>query len=159
VAREQLSPDARTACLVVEVGARACAFPLLHAIETMRPLPVEPLAGMPPFVLGLSIVRGAPMPVVYLGRLLGAGDTNVISRFVTLRLGDRTLALAVSAVSGVRELDLGTLEKLPRILGSESADIIQSIGCLDTELVVILQTMRVLPEPVWDALSVSVATP
>ena len=31
--------------LVVRVGARACAFPLHHVAETMRPLPIEAVVG------------------------------------------------------------------------------------------------------------------
>jgi hypothetical protein len=31
---------------VVRVGARACAFPLHHVAETMRPLPIVSVAGM-----------------------------------------------------------------------------------------------------------------
>ena len=43
------------------------ALPLEHVVETMRPLPVEPLGDAPRFILGLSIVRGEPIPVVDVG--------------------------------------------------------------------------------------------
>ena len=54
----------RIPVLVVMVGARACAIPLDHVAETMRPLPIEPVAGTPGFVRGVSVIRGAPTPVV-----------------------------------------------------------------------------------------------
>ena len=50
--------------LVVMVGARACAFPLHHVAETMRPLPIKHVAGTPGFVCGVSVIRGTPTPVV-----------------------------------------------------------------------------------------------
>jgi chemotaxis signal transduction protein len=40
----------------------------------MRPLPIEPLSRMPCFVLGLSIIRRSPVPVIDARRLLNGGD-------------------------------------------------------------------------------------
>ena len=56
--------------LVVMVGSRACAFPLHHVAETMRPLPIKRVAGTPGFVCGVSVIRGTPTPVVDLKALL-----------------------------------------------------------------------------------------
>jgi chemotaxis signal transduction protein len=50
--------------LVVMVGTRACAIPLHHVAETLRPLPIQSVAGMPNFVRGVSVIRGTPTPVV-----------------------------------------------------------------------------------------------
>jgi purine-binding chemotaxis protein CheW len=36
----------------------------------MRPLPIKPIAGTPGFVRGVSIIRGAPTPVIDLKALL-----------------------------------------------------------------------------------------
>src|SRR5205809_310773 len=60
--------------LIVAVRSGACALPLMHVIETMRPLPIEPMACALSFVRGISIIRGAPTPVVDLGALLGTSD-------------------------------------------------------------------------------------
>ena len=54
----------RSPVLIVMAGARACAIPLDYVAETMRPLPIEPVAGTPGFVRGVSVIRGAPTPVV-----------------------------------------------------------------------------------------------
>ena len=73
--------------LVVTVGARACAIPLQHVAETMRPLPIEPVAGTPGFVRGVSVIRGAPTPVVDLRALLENVPNSVTyGRFVTMKL-------------------------------------------------------------------------
>ena len=39
---------------VVTVGARECAFPLHLVAESLRPLPIEPVAGTPNYVCGMS---------------------------------------------------------------------------------------------------------
>ena len=76
--------------LVVMVGARTCAFPLQHVAETMRPLPIEPIAGTPGFVRGVSVIRGVPTPVVDLKALLENSENSPsYGRFVALKLDDR----------------------------------------------------------------------
>ena len=47
------------------------ALPAAQVVETMRPLGTDSVPEMPPFVLGLAIVRGAAVPVVDVGTLLG----------------------------------------------------------------------------------------
>src|ERR1039458_3558579 len=89
--------------LLCRVHGRRCALPLEHVVETMRPLPIGPLAGAPPGVSGLAVIRGAPVPVVDLSRLFSS-DVGYIevapTRFVTVRVGQRVVALAVDRVEG-----------------------------------------------------------
>ena len=76
--------------LVVMVGARACAFPLHHVAETMRPLPIKAVAGTPGFVRGVSVIRGTATPVVDLKALLENSENSPsYGRFVALKLDDR----------------------------------------------------------------------
>jgi purine-binding chemotaxis protein CheW len=119
----------------------------------MRPQPVERLVGTPPFILGASIVRGSVVPVVDLGAVVGATDAGPPARFVTIRLGDRTAALAVSLVVGVRDLDTARLEQMPPLLGGANADVVQAMGTLDEHLLVVLRASRLLPEDVWTAVA------
>src|SRR5215468_8425951 len=108
-ARMSAEPEAAHRVLAVRAGARMLALPIESVVETMRPLPVEPLAGAPSFVLGLAVIRGAAIPVVDV-----AGETP--GRFVTLRLGARRIALAVEAVLGLAALEPATLSGLPPLL-------------------------------------------
>jgi purine-binding chemotaxis protein CheW len=113
----------------------------------MRPLPIEPLAGAPPFVLGLSLIRGIATPVVDVGALVGAKDSPAFTRFVTLRLTDRRpVALAVEAVLGTRTLRGLGLSELPPLLRDANPHLIASIGALDRELLTVLETARLVPD-------------
>jgi len=69
---------ASTACLLCHVGSFVCALPVEHVVEIMRPLPIRHLEDVPPFVLGVALVRGAPAPVVDVARLLGVDSTGLI---------------------------------------------------------------------------------
>jgi purine-binding chemotaxis protein CheW len=94
----------RIPTLMVTAGSKTWAIPSAHVVETMRPLPIASIAGVPRFLLGLSVIRGAPVPVVDLEAVVGLGLTDTITRFVSLELGDRRIAVAVGAVIGIREL-------------------------------------------------------
>ena len=147
------SDPSRSRSLIVRVQARVCALPLAHVLETMRPLPIEPIAGAPPIVLGVSIVRGVPTPVVDLGSALGTHG-GIPGRFVTLRLGDRQVALSVDAVLGIRDLDGASIPALPPLLQQASKDLIEAIGTLDARFLMVLRAGWELPDDVWQDLAV-----
>jgi purine-binding chemotaxis protein CheW len=117
----------------------------------LRPLPVEPLAGVPPYIRGICVLRGRPVPVVDIGLLLGGvravGRTG--ERFVGVRTGPQTAALSVDTVVGIRDLPLDLLHDLSSVTGSPACT---AVGALGREPLLLLETGRVIPESVWDAL-------
>ena len=141
--------------LLCRIGSRIGALTLKDVREVMRPLPIEPLAGTPPFVLGLAIVRGSPRPVIDAGRLLGPIGLASPARFVSLRLGERTAVLAVDAVLDVRSLPAGAVADIPPLLREAGADLVSAIGALDTELLLVLEAARLVPESIWGAIEPS----
>jgi purine-binding chemotaxis protein CheW len=138
--------------LVVGVKGRLCALPLTHIIEIMRPLSVEPISDVPSFVQGISIIRGIATPVVDLGDLLGS-PKGIVDRFVTLRVGEKQVALSVDSVLGVRELDVSKMGELPPLLQGASKDAIEAMGTLDDQLLVVLSAGWKLPDEVWEPLT------
>jgi purine-binding chemotaxis protein CheW len=131
--------------LICRVRKRLCALPLEHVIETLRPLPIEPVAGAPSIVLGLAVIRGIPLPVVDAGRLFGEEESQP-ERFVTLVVGARRIALAVDSVLGVRAVMQDSLHALPPLLREADDGVVTAIGLLDAELLLVLRTARLLPE-------------
>ena len=138
--------------LVCRSGGRALAVPLQHVAETMRPLATEPLAGAPAFVVGVSLIRGAPTPVVDVAALFGGVSATAATRFVTLRAGARHVALAVDAVVGIRAIDRATIEAVPPLLAEAAAELVEAMGRLDAELLLVLRGARVLTAAAWAAL-------
>lgn len=142
------------AMLVTRIGGLACALPVAHVVETMRPLPVEPLATPGDRALalvdGLAMIRGAPVPVVDARKLLGVSGAAA-TRFVVVRAAQRRIALVVDAVLEVRRIDVDALPGLPPLL-SGARDVVSALGALDAELLVVLDSARVLPEDGWRAL-------
>jgi purine-binding chemotaxis protein CheW len=146
-----VSEASRDTVLLVRAGGRACALPLAHVIETLRPLPTTPCDGVPPFVLGAAVVRGAAVPVVKLDLFLGAGP-SAATRFVLVRCGARAAALAVDAVSGVASL-AGIEQDATPLLGAGAEGAVEALGALDGELVVLLRAARIVPEDAWRSIA------
>jgi purine-binding chemotaxis protein CheW len=137
--------------LLCRAGSRVCGLPLANVIETMRPMPLEAIAGMPAFVVGLSVVRGAPTPVVDLPTLLGEDCQAPRARLIAVRIAERTVLLAAHAVLGIRTLDKSSIAASPPLLSHASAAFVSAIGTLDGQLLLILETGRLVPDALWAA--------
>src|SRR5690242_13991979 len=73
--------------VLCQAGTGRYALPVTRVVEIMRPPPVERLTGTPPYVLGVSVIRGAPVPVVDVAMLVH-GEAGRGNRVVTVRAGD-----------------------------------------------------------------------
>ena len=114
----------------------------------MRPLPVSAVAGAPPFVRGVAVIRGLPVPVVDAASALGdSGEPfPLVTRFVALRIADRRVALGVCEVIGVREIGGEQLAELPPLLATASEHVVAAMGTLDSELLMVLRAGKLVPE-------------
>src|SRR3712207_560509 len=141
---------AGVASLVFRAGSLLCALRIEDVIETMRPLAVHPLAGTPPFVSGICIMRGAPTLVVDVARLLG-GETAPVHRFVAVRTDRGPVAFAIGEIQGVRPVRADPDARREALLGDAPARLVAAVGTLDAEPVLVLQSMRLVPDEVWAA--------
>ncbi|WP_432972252.1 chemotaxis protein CheW [Dactylosporangium sp. CA-233914] len=89
--------------LIFGVGRVLCALPLADVVETVRPLPVQPLAAGGGVVLGVAVIRGAAVPVVDTAALLGDPGAEPV-RFITVQTPGGVVAFATGAVVGVRAI-------------------------------------------------------
>lgn len=131
--------------VVVRAGERLYGFLVRDVIETMRPLPCEPLPDVPAFVRGVSIIRGEPTPVVDLAALLGDQPGHV-ARLVTLRTErGRAVAVGVEAVVGLRDAAALPAETLPPLLQDAGTTLIDTLTRLDGALLTMLRAAYLLP--------------
>jgi len=132
-----------------------CALPLDKVSEIMRPMPLEHIADLPPFVLGASIIRGIVVPVLSVARLLGNSHGGAHSpgtaRFVSLKLGERRAALAVDEVIGIRRVEAASMRDMAPLLESIEHGTTREVTTLDSELLLVLQAAHLVPDAIWEA--------
>ncbi len=139
--------------LVCRVRTRLCAIPISQVIEIARPRPVEPLPDAPHFVSGLALIRGSATPVVDARLLLSEEPVETATRIVTVRAGERVVAVAVDEVLGVRILPSDALSDSPPLAEQALSGAISAIARLDRELLVVLESSRLVPERVWNTIA------
>jgi purine-binding chemotaxis protein CheW len=142
--------------LLCRTGKVFGALPIENVIEIMRMLPVEPVTGAPSYVRGLSIVRGAPVPVVDLGVIV-SGEPCHAARLVTVRSAARIIALAVETIVGATAFAADALSQLAPLLQNAETEAIAGVGALDAELLVFLRTSRLVTEDVLARLDAEAA--
>jgi purine-binding chemotaxis protein CheW len=136
--------------LVFRAGSLLCALRLDEVIETMRPLAVRPLAGTPAYVRGVTIMRGVPTPVIDVARLLG-GEQAEVARFVAVRTERGPVAFATGAVLGIRSTVADVGAQHAALLGATPGGLVAGIARIGAEPLLLLQSMRVVPDDVWAA--------
>jgi purine-binding chemotaxis protein CheW len=135
--------------LVVRSSTRVFAFPLTSVFEVTRPLPIEPVPGTPPFLLGLAVIRAIPVPVIDLAKLVGIPKAVSIDRFVVLGRGSRRVAVAAEEVIGLREIENSRLWSLSPILAEADSSVMTSVSVNDCSLLFVLQAARMVPDAFW----------
>jgi purine-binding chemotaxis protein CheW len=140
--------------LLVRAGGWICALPITDVVETMRGLPLRPVAGAPRFIRGLSIIRGALLPVVSLAALLGAEEeaSPRVGRLVTVRTGERQIALHVDEVIGAKYIDTSTLALTPPLLSEALPGPTERLGALDGQTLAMLSAARILSDDLFRSL-------
>jgi purine-binding chemotaxis protein CheW len=134
--------------LIARVGTLACAIPVELVVETMRPLPVEPLGHRAEYVRGVAVIRGAPTIVIDAALLFGQASktsAGARSRFVVVRTAATKAALFVDSVSEVRAIAQAELAALPPLARAARSDVIAAIAAVDSKLVVVLEATKLVP--------------
>ncbi|WP_439449587.1 chemotaxis protein CheW [Stenotrophomonas sp. ATs4] len=98
--------------LRLRCGAQAYALELLKVQEVVLPVPLLPLRGTAPAMLGIMNLRGQVVPVMDLGLHLGAtaAEEDAQTRIVVLEENGETIGLRVSAVEDVANLTDSQIE-------------------------------------------------
>ena len=131
--------------LVFGVGELLCALALRDVVETIRPLPVQPLAGTADVLLGVSVIRGLAVPVVDTARLLGAAAERPC-RFVTTRTEQGPLAYATGPVRGVLPGEPDPAPPPPPVLAAAAPRLVAAVGVLDSQPLLFLRGAGLIAE-------------
>jgi chemotaxis signal transduction protein len=93
-------------------------------------------------VKGLAVIRGHGVPVLDLAEILQK-EPNIVGRFVTVRVGQRLCALAVSNVVGIKSISAEEHQDLPPLFRDLEAT--QGLAIFDHNVVLLLESARLFP--------------
>jgi purine-binding chemotaxis protein CheW len=138
--------------LIFRARQHVCAVGLEQVVETMRPQPVRALAGVPAYVRGVAVIRGAPAPVLNVGALLDGDVPDPDPPTARLVMVDRgqPYAFAVDEIVGIRTVPEQVWRELPPLLRSVAA--VTAFAAVDGEPTLFLDAARALPGETWDEL-------
>lgn len=133
--------------LRLRCGSQAYALELLKVQEVVLPVPLLPLRGTAPAMLGIMNLRGQVVPVMDLGIHLGGAPVSedAQTRIVVLEEHGEIMGLRVSAVEDVTNLSESQIEppdtaRICRI----SNDIFRGVARLQQQPMILLDATRLL---------------
>lgn len=95
------------------------------------------------------MLRGAPVPVIDLARLLGEERVEEPMRYILLQTNERRFALAVASIDGLFEFAPDQRRDLPSLFKSEEAQALDALATRDREVLAVLDGARLVPCNVW----------
>ncbi len=100
-------------CLLVRVGRERYALPLEEILEVFARGNLTPIPGAPAEFLGLTLVRGTPIPALSMPGLLGTDEAATEGGFlVSADVGGLILGLAVDDVVGIKSFTEDELREI-----------------------------------------------
>ena len=138
------------AVLLVRAHAWYCAIPVASVTETCRPLPVQPVEGMPAFVRGITVMRGKTTPVIHLGMMLAGGSIEPGRRFVAVQVRGSPLVFEVDETVGVRHIPRSQLDTTTPLTHGGATDRLDGVGVFNNELLAWLDTARIVQDDLLD---------
>lgn len=141
------SSERTTRWLRLRCGRQAYALELLKVQEVVLPVPLLPLRGTAPAMLGIMNLRGQVVPVMDLGLHLGAAcaEEDTQTRIVVLEENGEIMGLRVSAVEDVTNLTDSQIEppdtaRICRI----SNEVFRGVARLNQQPMILLDATRLL---------------
>jgi purine-binding chemotaxis protein CheW len=140
------SVDASTQVLTFDIASQEYGLEILQVQEIKGDTTVTRMPNTPSYVLGVTNLRGAIIPIVDLRRKFGlASDIGERPPVVIVGLvGDKTVGLAVDAVTDVLDLARGTVQTPPEIVATSGRPLVRGIAHVDDRLITLLDLAAVV---------------
>lgn len=119
-----MASDAEHGFLCFELGDEEFGVDLNMIVQIVKPPPLTRVPRVGPHILGVISIRGAVVTLVDLRRLMGLTPSTWPrnARILLVDVNDEQIGLLVDAVTQVRRLGEGELEKTPQLDDSQAAE-------------------------------------
>ncbi len=124
----------------------------ISAVESiLKPQAITSVPCSPPYVVGVTNLRGKVLPVIDLRRRFGlpAAEANADTRIVVVQMGAHVVGMIVDGVSEVLNLDAASIEPPSSVTSTADSIFIKGIARLEGRLVILLDLDKIVEsEPV-----------
>ena len=127
------------------LGTSEYMIPILTVREITSMPSVTALPELPPYVKGISNLRGSIIPIVNLKNLLNSAfDEDIGNTVIVLAAGKITFGIIVDEITGVIKADESQIEP-PENFFNTNVENIEGVAKLDNKLIVLLDSRKLLP--------------
>lgn len=119
----------------------------ISAVESiLKPQAITSVPCAPPYVVGVTNLRGKVLPVIDLRRRFGlpAAETNADTRIVVVQMGAHVVGMIVDGVSEVLNLDIASIEPPSTVTSTADSVFIKGIARLEGRLVILLDLDKIV---------------
>lgn len=143
---KEAKASAELQLVLFDLGSEHYAVSSQTVREIIRMQNITRVPGASAFVEGVTNLRGKVVPVLDLRKrlVLPAGEESKETRIVVVEVGNEYVGLIVDRVSEVLRIPYTVIEPPSSIVNGSDADYVLGIAKLETKLVILLDTDRLL---------------
>lgn len=128
---------------------------VLKVQEVQRYSEISPIPGAPSYVLGIINLRGSVISVINTREKFGLPDVDITddTRIVILESKKQVVAILVDSVAEVVSLAMSDIDVAPNVGSTESSRFIDGVSNKDGQLLILLDSDKILNEEEWEDLN------
>lgn len=126
------------------IGNNECTVPLLKVREIINIPTITKMPQSPPYIEGLTNLRGNIIPIVNLRKLINLDGDNTPDKVIVLSDEKLNFGILVDGVTGVINIDDSAIEPAENILNKENINYFSGVAKLPDRLVCLLDTKKLL---------------
>lgn len=120
-------------------------IPILKVREIIGLPPITKMPQSPPYIEGVTNIRGSIIPIINIKRLAGLDKAEQKGdRVIIVASGKAAYGILVDSITGVINIDESSIEPPENVI-NRSSDIIGGIIKIDSRILVLLDTSRLIP--------------
>jgi chemotaxis protein CheZ len=127
------------------LNAGEYSIPILKVREIVNMPSITRMPQAPPYIEGVTNLRGSVIPIINLKRLVHLGDNGSKgNKIIVVASGRITFGILVDGITGVVNIDESEIEHPEKFL-NDDVDQVEGVAKLNNRLVVLLDTKKLLP--------------
>lgn len=117
-------------------------IPILKVQEIVNLPRLTKLPKVPPYIEGITNLRGRVIPIVNLKKLVGIGGDSVGEKVIVVTSGRITFGVLIDAITGVITIEDSSIEPPSDF---NTSDIVSGVAKVGEKLLVLLDTKKLIP--------------